>query len=128
MAALVTLALLCYSAQARTRDLTESEARELVAAAVGVKARTLPGFGLESNNNANVPGFLKFDATFNNPHGSPVLGFYAVNLVTGDVWKLVICRKLDSPELRRLRAVLHMQIQVTVQELREFTSKAPCEL
>lgn len=112
---------------ARTRDLNEREARQLIEAAVGAKVRTLPGFTLEINNNDNVTGFLQFDATFNNQHGSPVVGFYAVNQITGEVWKLVVCRKVDSAELRRLQTNLHKELQVTAQELKDAWGKAPCQ-
>ncbi len=123
-------AVLCASincAFARTRDLNVGEARKLIEAAVGGRVRNLPGFTLEINNNDNVPGFLNFDATFDNPHGSPVVGFYAVNQVTGEVWKLVICRKVDSAELRRLQTNLHKQLQISAEELKQSWGKAPCQ-
>jgi hypothetical protein len=63
--------------KARTRDLTEEEARELVIAALDPEALKLPKLSLDIDNDPNAPDFYKFDVTFSNadPRGSPVVGF-----------------------------------------------------
>ena len=35
-----------------------------------------------------------------NPHGSPVLGYYAVNPWTGDVWDVMGCKRISSPAIQ----------------------------
>ncbi len=123
------LALALCAGPARPADgrVSEAEARNLVLAAIGPKVvDAMPGFTLERNDHARVLGFFEFDATFKNPRGSPIAGFYAVNEVTADVWQLVICRKLTSAELRELQVRLYRQHNITRRE-RLRAARAPCE-
>ena len=111
------------------RDLTEAEAKELVLAALGPDARKLPKLSLDANLSAikDAQGFFGFDVTCDNPHGSPVVGFFGVNRITGDVWELVLCRKVKTVELRRAQQILRRRIGLAQQERRKATGHAPCE-
>jgi hypothetical protein len=116
-----------FTASARTRDLTDAEARALVMATLRPDIVSLPKFGLDPYA-APPPGFYAFEATAEHPdRGSPVIGQFAVNRATGDVWRLVVCEKLDSTSLRQSQAALRKKIGLGPRELRRLSIKAPCE-
>ena len=114
---------------ARTRDLTESEARTLVEAFLGPKITKLPHFGLDLLEGAAPAEFYAFEATgtHTDPTASPIIGSFAVNRGTGDVWRLVVCRRVGSPELKRSQETLRRRIGLSRDEFRRLEAKAPCE-
>lgn len=113
-------------ASGRARDLTADEARRLVIRALQPAQRSLPG--LELSASYDVPGFYNFAALWDPPdQESPVVGFFAVNRATGDVWEMVLCTKRTSAELRRLQDELRKRIGLTGDELRKMTDEAPCQ-
>lgn len=112
---------------ARTRDLTEGEARELVITALCPHV-TLPNISLEAYKDPDAAGFYVFEATASPPTGqSPVIGHYAVNRATGDVWELVVCRRVNSNALKKLQEVMRKRIRLSREELRHLGAVAPCE-
>jgi hypothetical protein len=115
-------------AMARSRDLTESEARELAALALTPTARKLPALTLSLDNPLprSPPTFYWFEATAAVPNASPILGHYAVNRVTGDVWDPVWCKKLSTPDLRKSQSTMRKRIGLGAKELRRLSSVAPC--
>src|SRR5881396_3203158 len=118
-ALLLTLLGIATGAPGRNRDLTEDEARRLVIAAQSPSARKLPKLGVDFNNEFDKPDFYKFDVTWDNPKGSVVVGFFAVHRVTGEVWKLVICKRMSSPDLRSLQQTLRRRISLNKREVKE---------
>ena len=114
---------------ARTRDLTESETRQLVMQALDSSARKLPKLAVDPYTDAKspVPNFYEFSVTWDNPNGAVVVGFFAVNRATGDVWKLVVCSKVESAHLRRLQAALRRRIKLREDEFRKLKDEAPCD-
>ena len=127
--ALVAVLSLTFTpaAFAESRELTVSEAKDLVFAALDPAAQKLPNLRTDSNNDPSAPDFYGFDVTFENHTGSPVVGFYAVNRRTGDVWRLVVCRSVTSPALERLQKTLRTKMHTSAQDLRESRLKKPCE-
>ncbi len=115
--------------QARTRDLNEAEGRELAITALDPSARRLPKLRLDvyQDPRAPAPDFYQFEITWDNPNGSPMIGHFAVNRSTGDVWKLVVCRRMDSADLKRLQRSMRKRIGLSPKQLRELGAKAPCE-
>jgi hypothetical protein len=112
---------------ARTRDLTEREARELVITALGPHV-TLPNIGLEAYKDPDAAGFYVFEATASPPAGqSPIIGHYAVNRATGDVWELVVCRRVNSKALKKLQDVMRKGIRLSREELGHLGAMAPCQ-
>jgi hypothetical protein len=83
--------LLAFSSAvaASPRKLTEAEAQKLALLALRPNARKLPGLRFDSY--AGFPGrvgFYWFEITAEVPdNASPILGHYAVNEATGDVWE-----------------------------------------
>ena len=112
---------------ARTRDITEDEARKLTIQSLDSKARKLPKLTLENYDKVKDSTFFQFAVTWDNPTGSVMVGFFAVNRVTGDVWKLVVCRRLKSEDLTHLQIMIRKQIELTAHEYHQFHDKAPCE-
>jgi len=112
---------------ARSRDVTEDEARKLTIQALDPKVRKLPKLSLDNYGTKENLTFYQFAVTWDNPKGSVMVGFFAVNRVTGDVWKLVVCRRIESENLRRLQLMIRKQINLTSQEYNKFHDKVPCE-
>ena len=112
--------------EAALRGLNLDEARRLVVAALGPKVEKLPKFGVDLEYNQDDADFYRFEATWDNPGGSVLIGFFGVNRATGDVWRLVPCEKVGSGRLRRLQKELRRKIGLKAIERREL-DKAPCE-
>jgi hypothetical protein len=112
----------------RTRDLNVEEARRLAIQALRPTERAAPGLDAELAQSSHIAGFYRFEITWNNPNpGSAVIGSYAVNKATGDVWELVQCRRMRSPDLKRLQQELRQAIGLSSRELHELREKTPCE-
>lgn len=113
---------------ASRRDLSETEARSLVVVAVGKEIADLPHFGLDRYEDPEAVGFFVFEATADHPGGgSPVVGQFAVNKATGDVWRLGFCEKVHSSALYQAEAKVRKKIKITQQQLRRLASAAPCQ-
>lgn len=112
-----------------SRKLTEAEARQLARLALAANARTLPGLRFDSYEGyPGRKGFYWFEITALVPDDvSPILGHYAVNQATGDVWEPVQCRKVTSAELTTLQRSLRKTISLTDRDLRRLSKVAPCE-
>lgn len=114
--------------QGRARDLTVEEARQLVIQSLAPGQRRLPGLEASSSQRSDIPDFYRFEVSWSPPDpGSAVVGFFAVNRATGDVWELVLCTKKTSAELRRLQDELRKRIGLSGEELRKMTDEAPCQ-
>ncbi len=115
--------------QARIRDLNEAEGRELAITALDPSARKLPKLRVDlyQDPNAPAPDFYKFEITWDNPEGSAIVAHFAVNRATGDVWQLVVCRRMHSADLKRLQRSMRKRIGLSRKQLRELGAKAPCE-
>ncbi len=112
----------------RTRDLNMEEAHRLAIQALQPTERSAPGLNAELAQTSHIPGFYRFEITWNNPNpGSVVIGSFAVNEATGDDWHLAFCRRRKSRELTRLQQDLRKAIGLTPRELRELGAKTPCE-
>jgi hypothetical protein len=63
------------------------------------------GIDLDNEAHADDPGFYFFGATWPNPTGSPVIGYFAVNSVTGDIWDQG-CRLITTPSVQWLQSAI----------------------
>jgi hypothetical protein len=77
--------------------------------------------------NSPAPEFYEFAVTWDNPNGAVIVGFFGVNRATGDVWKLVVCRKVEGLGLKRLQEALRKRITLGRVEFRKLADKTPCE-
>jgi hypothetical protein len=115
-------------ARPRRRDLTQPEARALVIEALDQSARKLPGLTFKFYSRAKASNFYELAVLWNNPNGSAIVGHFAVNRATGDVWRLVLCTRVESAALRRLQQTLRKRIGLGSEEFHKLESEAPCEL
>jgi hypothetical protein len=131
LAGSVALALLlgdAMTASARTRDLNEAEGRRLLLEALEPTQRKLPGLVLKLYTRVEMPQFYRFEVYWDNPTpGSIMVGSFAVNKATGDVWELYFCKKKRSKELASMQRDLRKAIDMSPEELQKLTDKAPCE-
>ena len=125
----ITLALtLAMSVSARNRDLTVSEARDLIKAYLGTAVTQLPHFGLDRLDRSVPPKFYAFEATATTPgpESSPVIGSFAVDRATGAVWQLVACEEVRSPGLVQLQNSIRKRIHLQAREAQRLAGRAPC--
>ena len=69
--------------------------------------------------------FYYFAATWPNPTGSPMAGYYAVNPWTGDVWDVSGCKRLDSETLRKRRDAIRRESGVSKAAFARLRDKRP---
>ena len=62
-----------------------------------------PGATVSATQGNLDPEFYVFGATWPNPTGSPMIGYFAVNPWTGDVWDFNACKHLESRSLKKLQ-------------------------
>lgn len=113
----------------QTRKLTQAEAQELARAALSQNARAFRDIRFDSYSGyPGRLGFYWFEVTGSVPdNASPILGHFAVNQATGDVWNPVSCRKLASPDLVRLQSKMRKRIHLSDRDLDRLSREAPCE-
>jgi hypothetical protein len=69
--------------------------------------------------------FYYLAATWRNPTGSPVAGYYAVNPWTGDVWDVSGCKRLDSETLRKRRDAIRRESGVSRSAFARLRNRKP---
>ena len=100
------------------------EARRLVAAAIEVHDphRQVEVSSVENRYDSS---FMYFEATWPNPVGSPHLGNYAVNPLTGDVYNADGCELLQSPALKKLQARIRKRLPNKGEEYSKAKGRKP---
>lgn len=119
-------------AQAHTpRELTVAQARELVLAALNAQQRRLPKLGAESTDAPNSPSaFLYFTVVWEGtPNSSVVVGNYAVDPRTGDVFSATIeCHEEKNKLLRKRQARARATLRLSATDYQRLKTKGPlCE-
>jgi hypothetical protein len=120
------LELSILSAADGPRTVSGDEARLLVLQALPSKTRQLPKFGLDQYQDPHFPQFYFFEATWAGvPNGSSVIGHYAVDSSTGDVWNAIQCEKEDTRALRKLQERIRLQIGLSDSEYQKMKRQGP---
>jgi len=98
-----------------------------VAAALPAETRSLRGFELDLLPDERFPNFYIFLAAWAGPpNGSLVIGHYAVDKSTGDVWNATSeCEELSTPALQSLQRKIRRRIGVSNSEYRQIKRKGP---
>lgn len=112
----------------RPRMVSVDEAKSLVIAATPPKTRKLPKFEVDlENEGVPVGEYYTLDAVWAGlPDGSMMIGSYAVDPLTGDVFDTAIeCDELSTPELRKLQARIRSQIGLSDSEYHKIKKKGP---
>jgi hypothetical protein len=139
-ASVVVLAGICLVAslaawgREQLTAVTENEAHRLVLSTLTAAARRLPGMRFDRGNPASLNGaqhperFYLFEVTAETPgDASPVLGHFAVNKDTGDVWDAVACTKYASPEITQFQHQRRTHAGLSEKTFRRMSAQAPCE-
>jgi hypothetical protein len=129
IAVLTGAALGQTSSGVKRRNLTLEEASGLVYAYLKSAGCTKNTCSVDQIGDAPYfPALYSFSATWPNPHGSPVLGYFKVDPRTGDLWNGVICGGFTSPSLVRLQRVIRNRIVLSDEEYKKTPNNAPmCE-
>ena len=84
--------------------------------------------GVELTNCARAfdPDFYFFAATWDNPSGSPIVGYFAVNPSTGDVWRPAgHCERVTSPALEKRQREIRKRFGFKRREYERLKRKTP---
>lgn len=124
----LTLFLSAFAQQA-TRRVSVDEAKDLVLAALPAKAKQLPKFGLEGGVDPTYPHFYIFMAYWEGaPNGSMVIGHYAVDYSTADVWDAVMaCEELSTPALQKMQMKIRSRIGLSKSDYHKIKGTCPLE-
>jgi hypothetical protein len=89
----------------------------------------LPAFSLDQFQDKHFPEFYFFTAMWAGiPGGSAVIGHYAVDSSTGDVWSATVCEEESTVDLRALQARIRRRIGLSDLEYQKVRRKGPlCE-
>jgi hypothetical protein len=129
---LIALLLSCLeivvpiSAQSH-RAITSSEAQNLVLASLTHEQKCLPGLGLDPYSDPNSSRFLFFTVVWaSGPKDSVVVGNFAVDPKTGDVWSATSsCLEERNRKLRALQRHLRAELGLTNVEYRRLKTSGP---
>ena len=107
-------------------NLSVDDCRKLVLEVSQEQGSTkLPGFGIENSQDSYFPEFYFFDALWNNPDGSVVIGHFAVDPQTADVWDAVVCRRYHTTALSRLQRSMRQRIGLTNTRYNQIRRSGP---
>lgn len=131
--ACLLLSLLSVAAAAQKQDsqlVTDKEARKLVLAAMPASVKRLPKFGLEGGLDSRDPRFYLFTAYWEGaPNGSMVIGNYAVDTSTADVWNApAACQEMSTPALRKLQKEVRSRLGLSQSQYQKVKRRCPLEL
>lgn len=105
------------------KRIDRSEAEQL---ALEVLRPSLGAVSLESCALSKYsPEMYCFTAVWPNPKGSPIVGYYAVNPRTADVWNARSCEHITSPSLERKQEALRKRFKYSRQEFKRLELLKP---
>lgn len=111
--------------QNQSRRIEMAEASKLVYE--GIKLHN-PDATITNVANPYDRDFMYFQGLWPNPVGSPVIGNFAVNPWTGDVWDVGGCDRVSLPSIRRQQEGIRKRFQITKKEYARLQAKKPlCE-
>ncbi len=124
---LLLVSVPAQQAPAKRPHLAIEQAKRLVISALEEnRATKLQKFNLELMKNSLDPTFYFFEATWSNAKGgSNIIGHYAVDPQTGDVWSGIVCDKITSPSLRRLQRSIQSRLGITPSTYRKLRRPGP---
>jgi hypothetical protein len=109
------------AAESQYAMISVSEARKLVRDALEGRGKDIY---IDENHRPDDPKFFFFEATWPNPTGSPVIGYFAVNRWTGDVWDQG-CRSFSSRLIKARQAQIRAKASIPTAVFRELHAKRP---
>jgi hypothetical protein len=112
------------------RMVTPAQAKALVLASLTAEQKRLPRLGAEQYDDPNSSRFMFFSVTWAGaPNQSVVVGNYAVDPYTGDVWSAVVsCYEESNRDLRALQSRVRAALGLSHSEYMRLKTKGPlCE-
>lgn len=107
----------------RDPRMSFEEARGLVEEAM--KAHH-PGAVLEFIPGLSTPDFYRFEALSHSQVASPVVGFFAVDTRTGEVWDVAgFCKRVTSPSLEALQQRIRKRFEISPEQYERLRSQKP---
>jgi hypothetical protein len=129
--ALVSLSVVGTSAtEAPGKRITVAQAKALVLASLTPEQKHLPGVGAEGYNGKNFSKFMFFTVYWEGtPTGSVVVGNYAVDTYTGDVFSATAeCKEEKNKNLAALQTRVRTTLRLSKSEYQRLKTKGPlCE-
>jgi hypothetical protein len=110
--------------------ITLDQAKALVLASLTPEQKRLLKLGADQYHDPDSSRFLFFTVTWGaKPNQSVVVGNYAVDPYTGDVWSAVMeCTEQVNPQLRALQARIRSSLGLSHSEYKRLKTKGPlCE-
>ncbi len=111
-------------AQGRSKPekLTTQDSRLLVYEIV--KAEN-PGADVRRISNRYDHDFYYFEVIVSNDVASPVVGHYAVNPWTGDVWNPALCTRVTSPSIERIQERIRSRLNLPAKDYSSLRARKP---
>jgi hypothetical protein len=125
---LVSLSIIGIRAtEAPSKRVTPAQARELVLASLTPEQKRLPKVGAEQYDDPNSTKFLFFTVFWEGtPKGSVVVGNYAVDPYTGDVFSATIgCEEEKNKNLQTLQTRIRTTLHLSRAEYQRLKTKGP---
>jgi hypothetical protein len=119
------LILMALAANAKPPDTSISvdDAYKLVEAAI---YPNMTKAELDQAPNSYEPDFIIFGAVDPNPDHNGHMGFFAVNVLTGDVWSTAgHCRRITSPRLIKMQKSIRAHLKIAATEFKKHQAKKP---
>jgi hypothetical protein len=109
------------------RQLSKDEGSSLIKYAVTARERRLPSFGVEAYESQDDPSFYFFTAVWaGEPNGSVVIGNFAVDRATGDVFSATMsCDEIRNTKLRTAQSKLRSEIGMSRSEYQTRKTTGP---
>jgi len=113
--------------QAATGKITVDQATALVVASLNSEQRRLPKLGAEQYAAPDSSKFLFFTVTWEGtPKGSVVVGNFAVDPYTGDVFSATIaCHEEKNERLRTLQTQIRATLHLSQSDYQRLKTKGP---
>jgi len=84
-----------------------------------------PGADITSRPRGFDPDFFYFEATWPNPTGSPIIGYFAVNPWTGDVWDAGLCERVISADIKTRQEQIRKRTKLKKEDFEKMHNKRP---
>ena len=127
---IIALTLICASylhGQAKNAAITDSQAHELARMTMLPSGRNLPDMQFNEEDALKPGPFYWFSITARVPDDeSPLLGAFAVNKLSGDVWDVVSCKKLVNKDVLSAQARLRHEMHTSEKVSASQWHIAPC--
>ena len=107
--------------------LDSEQATALVMASLSPRERRLPRLGVDPYKDPNSSRFLFFTVTWAGaPHGSVVVGNYAVDPYTGDVFSATMaCQEEKNKHLEAVQRQVRASLRLTQTAYQKLKTKGP---